>query len=424
MSQTKITTNVLADGVALSNINKESSISFTKNVSTTGSISGSSISTNGTISGDSATLSGGLSAGTVTASDDITADGNISGDNISYDAESDTNTVSGDLEVVGQLTAPNQVADSDESVLTKKLLDLDKLEFKYTSIGSLLQTNGRTQFAGANGSIGFATTTIPFVGVTRVRYIYPIFLEHGQAISPDSAGSGTAFDPHKNYIIRLGMSTFRTSNASDVEIKFNMGRSGGEGTNRIGPVRSSQGFQFIITKNPSADNYVAKIAAGTSSGIGNISDASNTSPITITYSNHGLQNGDKVEIRGVEGNLAANGEWVVENVLQNTFDLVGSSGNGGYTTSTAGMHKISETIVLEKNTFYNFYLFWNFTERYLALFMGGLNEEPSLILNGIDTSSQIWIEQTAGMNYVVQAMDYAGPFGNFIYEVPVIARVN
>jgi hypothetical protein len=115
MSQTKITTNVLADGVALSNINKESSISFTKNVSTTGSISGSSISTNGTISGDSATLSGGLSADNVTASGDITADGNISGDNISYDAESDTNTVGGDLEVVGDLVGSTAKFETIES---------------------------------------------------------------------------------------------------------------------------------------------------------------------------------------------------------------------------------------------------------------------------------------------------------------------
>src|SRR5262249_2002692 len=51
-------------------------------------------------------------------------------------------------------------------------------------------------------------------------------------------------------------------------------------------------------------------------------------PITITSANHGLQNGQRVTIAGVVGFGAANGTFTIANVTTNTFDLVGTSGNG------------------------------------------------------------------------------------------------
>lgn len=71
----------------------------------------------------------------------------------------------------------------------------------------------------------------------------------------------------------------------------------------------------------------------------NFSDASNTTPIVVTSTNHGLLNGDKVYIEGVVGNTAANTPtsgpnagkpWTIANVTTNTFELVGSSGNAPY----------------------------------------------------------------------------------------------
>lgn len=70
------------------------------------------------------------------------------------------------------------------------------------------------------------------------------------------------------------------------------------------------------------------------------SDASNTTPIVITSTNHGLTNGTKVYVVGAKGNTNANTPtsgpnkdkpWTIGNVTVDTFELVGTSGNGTYT---------------------------------------------------------------------------------------------
>jgi hypothetical protein len=64
-----------------------------------------------------------------------------------------------------------------------------------------------------------------------------------------------------------------------------------------------------------------------------ITNASNTTPITITTAApHGITApGTLVEITGVLGNTAANGQWAVAAPIgANTFNLLGSAGNGAY----------------------------------------------------------------------------------------------
>jgi len=63
-----------------------------------------------------------------------------------------------------------------------------------------------------------------------------------------------------------------------------------------------------------------------------VTGASNTAPIVITSNSHGLANGATVKIRDVLGNTAANGSWVIGGVTTNTFQLLGSTGNGTYTS--------------------------------------------------------------------------------------------
>lgn len=70
-------------------------------------------------------------------------------------------------------------------------------------------------------------------------------------------------------------------------------------------------------------------------GTGAVTGASNATPIVITQTGHGKANGDAVFISGVGGNTAANGAWVIANVTANTYELVGSAGNGAYTTGGA-----------------------------------------------------------------------------------------
>ena len=65
---------------------------------------------------------------------------------------------------------------------------------------------------------------------------------------------------------------------------------------------------------------------------GVITKATNSSPIVITSAGHHLANGHQVSITGVNGNTAANGLFTVANVTANTFELVGSVGNGTYTS--------------------------------------------------------------------------------------------
>ncbi len=62
-----------------------------------------------------------------------------------------------------------------------------------------------------------------------------------------------------------------------------------------------------------------------------ITAASNATPIVITSVAHGLADGDFVGIRSIVGNTAANDLiWEVANKADDTFELLGSSGNGAY----------------------------------------------------------------------------------------------
>ena len=72
-----------------------------------------------------------------------------------------------------------------------------------------------------------------------------------------------------------------------------------------------------------------------------INDASATSPIVITtITPHSLNNGDIVKIEGVLGNTAANGEWSINSLSPNSFELVNSTYNGTYLGSGLFINKL------------------------------------------------------------------------------------
>ncbi len=62
-----------------------------------------------------------------------------------------------------------------------------------------------------------------------------------------------------------------------------------------------------------------------------IADVSNATPISIKSPFHGLITGERVQVSGVTGNLAANGVWTVTRTGQDDFTLDGSVGTGVYT---------------------------------------------------------------------------------------------
>ena len=69
-----------------------------------------------------------------------------------------------------------------------------------------------------------------------------------------------------------------------------------------------------------------------------LTNATNTTPITITATGHGLSNNDIVVVGGVLGNTAANGTFTVTVTGANTFQLNGSSGNGAYAGGGTWIH--------------------------------------------------------------------------------------
>lgn len=64
--------------------------------------------------------------------------------------------------------------------------------------------------------------------------------------------------------------------------------------------------------------------------IGRITDVSNGSPIRITSEHHGLTSGDQLTIRNINGSISGlvNGNHTIQVVDANSFDLLGSDGQG------------------------------------------------------------------------------------------------
>lgn len=100
--------------------------------------------------------------------------------------------------------------------------------------------------------------------------------------------------------------------------------------------RIAAGDEIRISKTPAPYSIGSAkwtgVTSGTAPSTKSVSAATNATPIVITSNLHGYSNGDCIRITGVGGNLAANGVWEIANVATNTFELVGSSGSGAYTS--------------------------------------------------------------------------------------------
>lgn len=94
--------------------------------------------------------------------------------------------------------------------------------------------------------------------------------------------------------------------------------------------------------------------------IPSITAATNATPIVVTSTAHGLSNGDLINISGVLGNTAANGVWIVQAVTANTFELIGSVGNGAYTSGGTGS-KVSRKYTFADDPLAYFTL-WSFRQ--------------------------------------------------------------
>ncbi|HMO86175.1 MAG TPA: hypothetical protein PKC18_14765, partial [Lacipirellulaceae bacterium] len=78
--------------------------------------------------------------------------------------------------------------------------------------------------------------------------------------------------------------------------------------------------------------YGRRTGANINRGSKTVSNATNAEPIVITTTApHGYSTGDVINVFGVDGNSAANGEWTITVVSSTTFSLDGSVGNDDYT---------------------------------------------------------------------------------------------
>ena len=88
-------------------------------------------------------------------------------------------------------------------------------------------------------------------------------------------------------------------------------------------------YHGSITATGGADKemiFVFGITLATPLDITNVTDNTIT-PIVITSTAHGLENGDMVQIVGVLGNTAANGSFILANKADDTFQIVALDGN-------------------------------------------------------------------------------------------------
>lgn len=102
-------------------------------------------------------------------------------------------------------------------------------------------------------------------------------------------------------------------------------------------------YHASITATGGADKEMMLawgITLATPKDITDVTDDTIT-PIVITSTAHGLEDGDMVEIVGVLGNTAANGSFIVDSKTDNTFEIVGL--DGGATTGNGNFDAGSPT---------------------------------------------------------------------------------
>ena len=129
-----------------------------------------------------------------------------------------------------------------------------------------------------------------------------------------------------------------------------------------------------------------------------ITGATNVSPIVIsTASTDGLQAGDTVFVDEIAGNTAANGKWVVGTVVANTsFELVGSTGNGAYTSGGIWCSPDTNT-VRNPITIYKSFIFYDKENGLEYPIVFGIDSSSVSRVYAYDTASteaSKWIEMS------------------------------
>lgn len=257
--------------------------------------------------------------------------------------------VTGDI--VGGGTAnrmPNQVAQTSDSVMTRKLIDEYPFLSPYQPIFQLATTAGwTTTIVGVGSAVNYApdklnlrvgqlVTAYTFAGAYQLQ-ITPLGVATTTGYSRIDWTGRIFFD--LTVIPAFGMTTSPFNQYRGLRCIhgiFNSWRSGG-GTDVAGEgsVILAGGVGILVFTPSDVLQEVRLIVGAPTTNAAIISNATNATPIVITTTSsaaHELIAGDLVEVVGVAGNTAANGFWTVGTVTTTTFELSGSVGNGAYTS--------------------------------------------------------------------------------------------
>ncbi len=110
-------------------------------------------------------------------------------------------------------------------------------------------------------------------------------------------------------------------------------------------LRGSGNAAALPPLSPVFNALFGQVATVSAAATGNVTGATNASPVVITQVAHGYQTGDVVRITNVGGNKAANGAWVITRLTADTYSLLGSVGSGAYTSGgTAARSRINWTL--------------------------------------------------------------------------------
>jgi hypothetical protein len=242
--------------------------------------------------------------------------------------------------------APNQTAASGSSLLTRDLGDARYTwPFRSSHIEVPASANINrylinSPYAGANanfqGSGGTTGGPIRINCNTRFQNQIGLLLNMntdattalaGTFISAGSAPSNAI--PFNKTISLWARFTSLSLGSNAMMTYYCGGRLGAFTTPGLG----GYGFGLRVKGGASASALpVSLITANSSTSSGNVTGATNATPIVITSANHGLSTNDRVHISLLGGNTAANGLWSITVVDSNTFSLNNSVGNAAYTS--------------------------------------------------------------------------------------------
>ncbi len=338
---------------------------------------------------------------------------------------SGTQTFSGAVSATGQ----GQLASlSDSGVITKSLLNAEIGGNGVCALLSVSATGGTqttTQFAQANGTLGFGSAPIAGQAALHITYQPPNIIQSGSSWSSNTGGGGSIVDMRLNHALVVPIGLPNNATARDVEIRIVMGSAATSGTNnaKLGALTARTGYGLRITKHATNNTYEVRLTGRTSTSTGNITAASNASPIVITNSSHGLLNGDLVEITGVLGNTAANGVFTVQNAATNTFELASSTGNGAYSSGGQVARLSSSSIELAPYTTQVFCFKWTASTNTVSLIMGDLDQSEVLSLNRIALTHNCSMGQTTGLRIGFSSVTDATASLAISYGQPTMFRI-